>query len=302
MKKFIVDKDDDGIRLDRFFRRHEPQITNAMLNKLLRKKDVRLNGKRAEANSRIATGDEISMSFEVKKIRTLKSEKRESPVTENDIRDFEKYTIFEDKDILVINKPDGLASQGGSGVKISVDDIIKKISDRYKLVHRLDRETSGVMVIAKKTSIAAKISEEIRKRKVEKIYWAIVRGTPKQYEGEIKLKLDKREGKNDKMVVAEDDTKSKTAKAAKTEYKLIENYGGKFSLLELKPITGRMHQLRVHCAAIGHPIIGDGKYGGKEAFEDGLTEQLHLHARRIIIPELGLDVEAPAPKHFQELL
>jgi len=295
MQTFKATDEDNDIRLDRWFKRYQPQYTHSLLQKLLRKKLVRVNGKRAQASLRLKIGDEIAIkasSFSPEEQDNNQSAKPKMPFKHN--YSLEEMTIFENNDFIVINKPHGLASQGGTGVKVSVDDIIQAASERYKLVHRLDRETSGVMVIAKKTSAAATFSKLIQAKQMTKIYWALVKGTPLQQKGIIKNALMKKGDKHQKMEIDEE------GKKAVTEYTLLEDMAGRFSWLELVPITGRMHQLRVHCASIGCPIIGDGKYGGAEAQIKGMERKLHLHARRIIIEELGIDVTAPLPKHMQE--
>lgn len=289
--KQIVIKDDDNIRLDRWFKRHHPEFTQALLQKFLRKKDIRVNGKRAEANNRLQEGDEIKFPEVKAQERQEKKPKIETQISKSAVEDFKSWIIFENNDYLAINKPQGLASQGGRGVKISVDDIIRQISPRYKLVHRLDKDTSGVLVVAKKTTAATKFGEALKTGQVEKIYIALVKGAPKPKKGKINLPLIKK-GKIEKMEVDE------AGKKALTEYEVIENMGKEMSLLQLRPITGRTHQLRAHCAAIGHPIIGDGKYGGKEAFMDELENKLYLHAKYISVPELGIEAEAKTPKKF----
>ena len=210
------------------------------------------------------------------------------------VEQFNKLIIFENNDYVIINKPPGLASQGGTGIKISVDDMIGAISERYKLIHRLDKDTSGVLAIAKKTTAAAHFSKLLQNKEVTKIYWALVRGVPPKMKGVIKLSLAKRGDKMEKVEVDDID-----GKKAITEYTVLERLAKEMSWLELSPITGRTHQLRVHCAAIGCPIIGDGKYGGAEAFDKGMTNKLHLHARRLVVRELGIDVTAKLPEHMK---
>ena len=291
----IAIDEDDGVRLDRWFARYKPEITHSLLQKFLRKRLVRVNGKKVETSYRVKTGDEIMLKdVGFKEPEHSTSYKMPVVVSENHLKDFQKMVIFENNDYIIINKPSGLASQGGTGIKISVDDMIRSISDRYKLVHRLDRDTSGVLVIGKKTTAASRFADLLKAKQVQKIYWALVLGTPPQQEGVIKLALMKKGEKHQKIEVDEEE-----GKKAITEYRILENLGGQYSLLELSPITGRMHQLRVHCASMGCPIIGDGKYGGAEVHVKGMDRKLHLHARRIIIDELGIDVTAKLPKHME---
>jgi 23S rRNA pseudouridine955/2504/2580 synthase len=292
----IAIDEDDGIRLDRWFKRYKPEITHSLLQKYLRKGLVKVNRKKVETSYRVKEGDEILLKDFVFKEIEKADYKMPKPVSvsDNDIKDFKRMIIFENNDYIVINKPHGLASQGGTGIKMSVDDMIRAISDRYKLVHRLDRETSGVLVIGKKTSAAARFSDLLRHKQVTKIYWALVKGKPPQQKGIIKLALMKKGEKHQKIEVDDE------GKMAVTEYTVMEDLAGRFTWLELCPITGRMHQLRVHCASIGCPIVGDGKYGGADVQVKGMERKLHLHARRLIVEELGIDVTAPLPKHMEQ--
>lgn len=310
MQNFKVDIDDSGARLDRWVKRYLPDVPHSMLQRMLRKGELRINGKKVEANHRIVTGDEIVIKsgllgeWETKKEGQPRSprsggsgEKKESQHSdEHLISEFNKLILFENNDYVVINKPPGLASQGGRGITLSVDDMIQAVSERYKLVHRLDKDTSGVLAIAKKTTAASQFATLLNAKKITKIYWALVRGVPAKPKGVIKLPLIKRGEKMEKVEVDE-----VYGKKSVTEYTMIERLAFELSWLELSPITGRTHQLRVHCAAIGHPIIGDGKYGGTDSFEKGLSNKLHLHARRLYIQELGIDVTAPLPPHMKEI-
>ena len=311
MQSFKVNEDNDGSRLDRWVKRFLPDVPHSMLNRMLRKGQMRVNGKKVEANHRLKKGDEIIIKggllgeWETNKDGTGKK-KRSRPRNENEnaekapeeelVKEFEKLIIFENNDYVIINKPPGLASQGGSGIKISVDDMIGAVSERYKLIHRLDKDTSGVLAIAKKTTAAQQFSKLLQGKEVTKIYWALVRGIPPKQKGVIKLSLAKRGERMEKVEVDEAD-----GKRSVTEYTVLERLAKEMSWLELSPITGRTHQLRVHCAAIGCPIIGDGKYGGAEAFDKGLANKLHLHARRLVVKQLGIDVTAKLPPHMKQI-
>jgi len=311
MQNFKVDEDNDGARLDRWTKRFLPDVPHSMLNRMLRKGQMRVNGKKVEANFRLKKGDEIVLKggllgeWETNKSGTGKKKRPKGERAEIDdvkadpqemIKDFEKLIIFENNDYVIINKPSGLPSQGGTGIKVSVDDMIGAVSERYKLVHRLDRDTSGVLAIAKKTTAAAAFSKLLQNKETTKIYWALVRGVPPKMKGVIKLSLAKRGDKMEKVEVDDADGKKSI-----TEYTVIERLGKEMSWLELSPITGRTHQLRVHCAAIGCPIIGDGKYGGADAFDKGLSNKLHLHARRLVVKQLGIDVTAKLPPHMKSI-
>jgi 23S rRNA pseudouridine955/2504/2580 synthase len=290
----IAIDEDDGVRLDRWFARYKPEITHSLLQKFLRKRLVRVNGKKVETSYRVKVGDEIMLKDIGFKEPEHAYKKAPVSVSDRNIKDFHQMVIFENADYIIINKPSGLASQGGTGIKISVDDIIRSISERYKLVHRLDRETSGVLVIAKKTTAAARFAEILKAREIEKIYWALVVGRPPQTEGVIKEPISKIGDKHQRIEV------NNEGKKAVTLYNTIDEMAGKFTWLELRPITGRMHQLRVHCAHMGCPIVGDGKYGGGDVQIKGMERKLHLHARRIIIDELKIDVTAPLPPHMEQ--
>ncbi len=299
MKEHKVSADDNGIRLDRWFKRHMPEVPHAMLQKYLRKGQVRVSGKKVEASHRIKTGDAVQIrdsGFATggrPKQAHAPRQRRDDAKLE---AEFNKLVIYEDKDYIIINKPSGLATQGGSGITVSVDDMIHSISERYKLVHRLDKDTSGVLAIAKKTTAAATFSAMLQRKDVTKIYWALVNGVPDQMKGIIKFSLAKKGAKMERVEVDEEE-----GKKARTEYTVLEKLPNKLTWLELSPITGRTHQLRVHCAAIGCPIVGDGKYGGSDAFIPGISKKLHLHARRLVVPELGIDITAGLPPHMREL-
>jgi 23S rRNA pseudouridine955/2504/2580 synthase len=305
MNQYTIEEADDGIRLDRWFKRHHPYITHGLLEKSLRKGDIRVDGKKAKASDRVKTGQGVTsrISDAVKEdsprgvIRTTRPE----PTSDDDIKMLQDAVLYKDADVIVINKPAGLAVQGGTKIAKSVDSMLDALKyeakERPKLVHRLDRDTSGVLVLARSAKSAAKLMQFFSGKKAEKIYWALIKGAPEIAQGKIDLPLAKQEeGNVEKVMIDEDNGKS-----AVTMYTILERLGRSLAWVELMPVTGRMHQLRVHMAAIGHPIIGDGKYGGKDAFVDGmdLSNKLHLHARRIVIPGI-LDVTAPLPKHMKE--
>lgn len=289
------------MRLDRFLRREIPGLTQAMLQKLLRTGKIRLNGNRADANTRLEEGNilsipEISPPAEAPKSRhTVKMD-------EARIKDLERMVIYRDKSVIILNKPAGLPVQGGSGIAVHVDGMLDALQDdlpeRPKLVHRLDRDTSGVLVIARSSRAAKKLSASFRGRDVEKTYWALLAGLPDKLEGRIDLPLKRIDlGATSRAEPAS--RKDEDAQKAVTDYRILDKAGKKFCLAELSPHTGRMHQLRAHCLALGTPILGDEVYGG--IYSEHFAEQLHLHARRLSFPhpEGGqLTVEAPLPKHM----
>ena len=298
----VVAKDDDGIRLDRWFKRHLPHVSHGELQKALRKKLVRVDGARAESNTTISAGQELKIApflFEVKE-EALKPKKPRGLSPEK-IRETQSWVIYEDKDILVVNKPAGLAVQGGSGVTDHLDGRLVALQASYptppKLVHRLDRDTSGVMVLGRTAKAAAKLADAFRHRDTQKTYWALVAGVPHPPEGELESKLEKAErgGGKEKMRMTED------GKRAITLYRTIDHLLGTLAWMELVPITGRTHQLRVHMAELGCPIVGDGKYGGQNALIEGmdLAPQVHLHARSLQLPYYPL-FTAPLPRHMKQ--
>ena len=300
-----IAEDDDGIRLDRWFRRHYPVLTHARLEKLLRKGDVRVDGKRAKSADRVATGQSLRLPPQV--IHDKVEEKpKQKPVSLQTSRKLEDVILYMDKHLFVLNKPSGLATQGGSGLKEHVDGMLDQLSfektTRPKLVHRLDRDTSGVLLVARTAQAAAGLSRELARRDASKIYWALVKGVPKQKHGIVKAALAKEgeRGKGERMTVSEDDG----AKFALTEYAVMGQAGQEFAWVAARPVTGRTHQIRVHLASLGTPIVGDFKYGGTDAKGKGaIADKLHLHARSIDIarPDGGrLQVTAPLSPHMRK--
>jgi 23S rRNA pseudouridine955/2504/2580 synthase len=296
-----ITEEDDGIRLDRWFRRHYPALTHARLEKLLRKGEVRVDGKRAKSADRVTLGQSLRLPPQV--IHD-KVEERPKPAPVQTSRKLEDTILYMDKHLFVLNKPSGLATQGGSGLKEHVDGMLDQLSfektTRPKLVHRLDRDTSGVLLIARTGQAAAGLSLALASRDASKIYWALVKGVPKQKHGVVKAALAKEgvRGKGERMAVSEEDD----AKFALTEYAVMAQAGQEFAWVAARPITGRTHQIRVHLASLGTPIIGDFKYGGTDAKGKGaIADKLHLHARSIDIarPDGGrLQVTAPLSPHM----
>lgn len=305
----IVTSADDGIRLDRWFKRHLPNVAHSLLSKELRKGGVRLDGQKIEAGSRVAEGQELSYPDMFDKLTGMQAAKREkgAHIELGAIKDLERSILFEDSHMLVLNKPSGLPVQGGTGQKESVDDILAaraklKGEDAPKLVHRLDRDTSGVLVLGKTAKDAGLLAAAFAKKTAQKYYWALVVGVPKIEQGTIDLPLLKREtGKDSRIEKVQEDEEGKPAI---THYRIVERVANKLAWLELLPVTGRMHQLRVHLESIGHPIVGDGKYGGAEAFLDGgeIAPQMHLHARKLVLPWQGktLSFEAPLTDYMKK--
>ncbi len=303
-----IDADDDGIRLDRWFKRHYPHVTHVLLEKLLRKGEVRLDGKRAKAADRIAAGQAMRLPPQVVHAKDMRPEKpvaeTKHPLATKDMGSLADRILYMDKQVIVIDKPPGLATQGGSGLTKHVDGMLDSLQyekpTRPKLVHRLDRDTSGVLVIARTAQAASGLSASLALRDTSKIYWALTRGVPKQKYGVIKGALAKEgvRGKDERMAVSDEED----AKSALTEYAVMGTAGTEFAWVAARPITGRTHQIRVHLASLGTPIVGDFKYGGTDSRGRGdIADKLHLHARSIDIgrPDGGrLQATAPLSPHM----
>ncbi|MCG6115146.1 MAG: RluA family pseudouridine synthase [Mesorhizobium sp.] len=309
VEQIKVDEDEDGMRLDRWFKQHYPGLGFGPLQKLLRSGQIRVDGGRAKSDTRVQAGQMV-------RVPPLDVDRKTgAPVTARTMRGVEdgdvlsRILLFEDDKVLVFDKPSGLAVQGGSGVVRSVDSMLEawrnKKGEKPRLVHRLDRDTSGVLVVARSRLAAMKLAESFKKRETKKTYWALVKGVPKQREGKISTWLIKEPTPDgDRMRVANHGEKG--ADHAVTYYRVVEQAGQTMSWLEMEPYTGRTHQLRVHAAYIGCPILGDPKYFEADQnweFPGGLQNRLHLHARRIVIPHPDkgtINVSAPLPPHMRQ--
>ncbi|MBA3056209.1 MAG: RluA family pseudouridine synthase [Sphingomonadales bacterium] len=299
VRQFTVQADDDGVRLDRWFKRHLPQVGFATVSRWARTGQIRLDGKRADVADRIATGQVLRVPPGGDAAKGAQP-KRE--LTEAQLEMADAMVIHRDRSAIVINKPPGLATQGGSGTFEHVDGLLDAYAPngpRPRLVHRLDKDTSGVLLVAATPGSAAFFSRRFSGRSARKIYWALVVGVPSIDDGLIELPLSKQPGTGgEKMMVDE----SGAGQTARTRYRVLDRAGNSAAWVELQPLTGRTHQLRVHMAAIGFPIVGDGKYGGQAAFLSGtISRKMHLHARRLIIEHpdgVPLDVVAELPEHF----
>jgi len=314
-----VAEDEDGIRVDRWFRRRYPALGHGLLEKLLRTGQVRLDGKRAKSSDRLSTGQIIRLPPQIQTIhssahssvdkKSPNSQTADSQPSERERIFAESLVIHKDSSVLVLNKPPGLATQGGSGLTRHLDGMLDLLTfgkkQRPRLVHRLDRDTSGVLVVARTVPAAAALAKSLAQRDAQKIYWALVKGVPKSPRGTIKAALIKegghgRHGRDEKMVAR--DPGDEDAKYALTDYVVLEQAGEEYAWVAVKPLTGRTHQIRVHLASLGTPIVGDFKYGGAAAKGTGqIADKLHLHARSIDIahPDGGrLAVTAPLAPHM----
>ncbi|MBI3419421.1 MAG: RluA family pseudouridine synthase [Proteobacteria bacterium] len=298
-----ITEDENGLRLDRWFRRHFPGVTHGRLEKLLRTGQVRVGGGRIKASHRLEAGQKIRIPPLPESALTL-PEKRESvEPTTRERQKLKDSILYEDDDVLVINKPAGLAVQGGTGISRHLDGFLRAMygdQQTPKLVHRLDKDTSGVLVLARNDFAAARLSESFRNRATRKYYWALTYGMPKPKQGKISLPLAK--GKGEKIVVDE-----KEGKPAITLYQVVES-AMRTAFVALWPLTGRTHQLRVHMEAIEAPLLGDPLYGEVNKIGGELSiKRLHLHARRLILPHPRpkkgrklIDVTAPLPADLKE--
>ncbi len=294
--------EDGSVRLDRWFKRHYPALGHGRLEKLLRTGRIRVDGKRARSGDHVIPGQAIRIpALEEMTAPAPQLSRQARPADEAMLQD---AVLHRDDAVIVLNKPPGLPVQGGSRTERHLDgllDVLRFGSQvRPRLVHRLDKDTSGVLVIARTALAAAFLTRAFREKTTRKIYWAIVVGLPKLWRGRIDLALAKLPGREGERVLADPEE----GKHAVTYYRVVDSVGAEASWLALLPVTGRTHQLRAHCAALGTPILGDAKYGGAAAHLASVpsAKRVHLHARSISIPHpLGgsLQVTAPLPRHMR---
>ena len=306
VRDYNVGFDDDGIRLDRWFKRHLPDTSFTTVAKWARTGQLRIDGARATPGDRIAAGQILRVP-PAEAVKADEKPKRERPPLSDDQTAFAReMVIHKDLQAIVINKPPGLATQGGTKTHEHVDGLLYALQyeaeGRPKLVHRLDKDTSGALLVARTSRAAAFFAKAFSGRTARKVYWALIVDVPSIDDGMIELPIAKQPGTGgEKMHIDEEN-----GAPARTRYRVIERAGNRAAWVELQPFTGRTHQLRVHMAAIGHPIVGDGKYGGAAAFlTGGISRKMHLHARRIRIdhPDGGsIDETASLPTHFAESL
>ncbi|MCU0892513.1 MAG: RluA family pseudouridine synthase [Sandarakinorhabdus sp.] len=305
MPNAIIAEDDDGIRLDRWFQRHATGISFNIVSRWSKTGAVRLDGKKAGPGDRIAAGQKLEWPESLPaEAAPRPAVKERPPLSDDQIAYMRELVILKTPDAIVINKPPGLATQGGTGISTSVDALLDALQfeapARPRLVHRLDKDTSGVLLLARTARAAAFFSKEFAGRDARKTYWALTVGVPKIAAGTITAPIAKQPGTGGEKMHVDTEAGLK----AHTRYRVIERAAGRAAWVAFMPLTGRTHQIRVHAAAIGHPLVGDGKYGGKDAFlTGGISRKLHLHSRRLVIalPDGGtLDITADLPSHMAE--
>ncbi len=305
VRTLTVAADEAEIRLDRWFRRHFPELTHGRLEKLLRTGQIRVDGARAKAALRLAEGQQVRVPpLGTQAARPTPMPAARAPSAE-DAAWVQGLVLHRDAHVIAIDKPAGLATQGGTGTTRHLDAMLDALRfdapERPRLVHRLDRDTSGVLLLARSALSAAFFARAFQARETRKTYWAIVVGVPRPERGRIDLALAKHGGPKGERVEAD----REEGRRAITDYAVIERAGNRAAWLALRPHTGRTHQLRVHCAELGTPILGDGKYGGREAEIPGVADarRMHLHAREIVIAHPSgrpLRVVAPLPDFMRE--
>ena len=273
---------EDGVRLDRWFRRRWPQLTQGQIQKLLRSGQVRVDGARAKADQRLSAGEVVR----VPPLPDAPPPRSKEGPDPREAAFARSLVLYEDEEVLALNKPSGLAVQGGTKTLRHVDGLLGAWGEgleRPRLVHRLDRDTSGVLVLGKTPAAAAKLAGAFARRRAQKTYWAIVAGFPKPGEGILDLPLVKR-GVGDREMMAPAEPKDPRAEPASTEFVTIARAGPRAAWMALRPHTGRTHQLRAHMKAMGHAILGDPKYGDEASRELSGDLKLQLHARRLVLP------------------
>lgn len=315
VQQITVDAAESETRLDRWFKRRFPELNHGRLERLLRTGQVRVDGGRAKANQRLQTGQIIRVPPLESKAAPNDSKKPAAPmVSEQDAAMVQRMVLYKDDDLIALNKPPGLAVQGGTKTTKHLDGMLDALrfgfDDRPRLVHRLDRDTSGVIVVARTVKSAAVLARSFQSRDMQKTYWALVMGYPEHPAGTINAALAKSAVSGRERMEWDDEE----GKSAVTDYRVIDTAARRFTWLELSPRTGRTHQLRAHCALIGTPIVGDHKYAIRQKHLDqrvdlhdgllsGVADNMCLHARALVIERPGkkpLSLKAPLPKHMKD--
>ena len=300
VRTLFVDAGEDGVRLDRWFKRRWPHLNHIQIQKLARSGQIRVDGGRAKPETRLAAGAQVR----VPPLADAPPPEAREAISPRDVAFARGLVLWEDDEVLILNKPAGLAVQGGTKTTHHIDRLLSAWGegvDRPRLVHRLDRDTSGVLILGKTPAAAARLSGAFAKRKAQKTYWALVAGAPRPPEGVIELHLVKK-GVGDRELVVPADPKDPAGDPADTEFVTISRASQRVTWMALRPLTGRTHQLRAHMKAIGHPILGDPKYGDEASAELSEGLKLQLHARRVTLPHPSggmIVVEAPISRELK---
>jgi 23S rRNA pseudouridine955/2504/2580 synthase len=308
VQSILIKSDDVGLRLDRWFKTNYPDISHGYLQKILRTGQVRLDGARVKAGVRLEEGQYIRvppLEFNLNKKKKSQKIILKPIISKLDAKKLQASIVFQDDDIIIINKPSGLAVQGGSHLNRNLDDMLDALrfekTEKPRLVHRLDKDTSGTLLLARHAPAARALAQAFKSKEMRKVYWAIVIGTPAQKQGMIDLKLSKQNGVGGEKVMAS----FNVGKIAQTFYRMVDHAGDQAAWIVFEPLTGRTHQIRAHALALGTPILGDGKYGQRKAFlkNNQIDKRLHLHARGLRFPHPAghiMETIAPIPDHFKK--
>ena len=308
VQQLVVTADENEMRIDRFLEARFPQLSFSHIQRIVRKGELRVDGKRADSKDRLSEGQTVRIP--PLRLEEQAERPRSAKADADTIGFLRSITLYEDDDVMVLNKPAGLAVQGGSGTTRHVDQMLEALTgkdgQKPRLVHRLDKDTAGCLVIAKSRFAAATLAKTFRSRSARKVYWALVVGVPRVRQGRISTYLAREEAYDGDQRMAVAKHGEDGAMHAVTYYAVVETAAQKLAWLSLKPVTGRTHQLRAHTTHIGHPIIGDPKYFNIQNWElpGGIQNKLHLLARRIVLPHPRgkgtIDVSAPLPPHMRQ--